>query len=126
MTRKSFAVSALLIAFTLVLVPACGGEEEPTKPDQPDKPAVNVPDQPDQPDAPDPNVKAPEEPKTWGLNAKSLEGYITAVTDLKENAPKALGRDRNGGKVLEAKVEEGHAYLADEQAGTKRPRPRPR
>jgi len=83
MTRKQFALSALLLAFTLVVVPACGGEEEPAKPDVVD---------PGTPPAGDPVAKAPDTPatKTWALNAESLKGYVTTVTDLKDNAPKAL------------------------------------
>ena len=83
MIHKRFVLTALLLALTLVLVPACGDEEEPAAPDAgQEKPAVA--------DVGDPGAEPPAPPKLWKFDGDSLAGYIAAVKDLKENAPKAL------------------------------------
>jgi len=89
MTHKRFALTALLMALTLVIVPACG-DDEPTKPDENGKPAVGEPGTPG--DQGDQGAKAPEAPKPapWSFNADSLKGYLAAFKDLKENAPRVL------------------------------------
>jgi len=102
MIHKRFILSALLLALTLVLVPACGDEEEPVAPDAgQDKPVVA--------DAGDPGAEPPAPPKLWKFDGDSLAGYIAAVKDLKENAPKAL-RDATESAITMAKSSDGLSF----------------
>jgi hypothetical protein len=123
--RRTLSI-VLLLAFALVFVAACGGEEEATTPDV-DQPAKTV-EPADEGTTPEEDVTEPpaDAPKTWKFTGESLEDYIECLKDLKENAPKALGDglgdamkmitasdDRKlGGKA--APILEKHGFTADE------------
>jgi hypothetical protein len=126
MDPKKTLATVLLVAFALVFVTACGGEEEPTTPDD-NTPAKDV-TTPDEGTTPETDVVEPptEGAKTWKFTGESLSDYIACLKDLKENAPKALGDglgdamkmitasdDRKlGGKA--APILEKHGFTADE------------
>ena len=106
MTRKRF-VPMLLLAFTLVIVPACG-DDEPAKPDVgADKPAA-ADNNPAAGDADTSGTPAPDapKPKLWTFDAESLTGYVAVFKDLKENAPEAL-KGAAGNAVTMAKKNDG-------------------